>query len=621
MAEFSRLVITNKGQALLAKMMTGEADVEFTKISVSDKEYTLEELNMLTELTGVKQTAPVAKITRTNNVAITIETSFDNTELTQGYYMRALGLYAIDPDDGEILYAVTTELAGCCYMPAYNGITISGACIKLVTTVGNAENVSLEVDPGVYATVGEIKELRECVDGIETWKDNTQKRLDNWGPTIVGHGQVINSLRDSIGNLKSVATSGDYNDLANRPDLKPVAMSGSYNDLTNKPSIPAAVRVKGNTEFSYRTGDVNLTPENIGALNKSGDTIEGDLTVLGSLNGEENTLKHSILLGNNGKNCCDFYEYGGLYNFYKGSPESRSLLGKITSNGWQGDVTTSNIKSLNNSCSKIDFAEEITTYRGEDYYVGDSINLETKHSQYEKYFNASINIIPGCECTDNDHEWDIKYCEPTVRIKTGEEGLVALEAGEYGNIYLKVDNTQIGLSSHRLYPCSDAVISLGTETLNWKNIYSVNGIIQTSDRNKKNAMVELDPEKARAFIYGLKPSTYKMNAGTSGRIHWGLISQDIEELFEEIGMTSLDFAGFIKSPKIQRITEDENGKELQKPIEKVIEGEYDYSLRYDEFIAPIIKVIQSQHEEIETLKQETAVLKRQLSDLMKRETV
>ena len=31
MAEFSKLVITNKGQALLAKMIAGEGSVEFTK--------------------------------------------------------------------------------------------------------------------------------------------------------------------------------------------------------------------------------------------------------------------------------------------------------------------------------------------------------------------------------------------------------------------------------------------------------------------------------------------------------------------------------------------------------------------------------------------------------------
>lgn len=49
-------------------------------------------------------------------------------------------------------------------------------------------------------------------------------------------------------------------------DLKAVAFSGSYNDLSDTPSIPAAVAVKGNAESSYRTGNVNLTPANIGAM-------------------------------------------------------------------------------------------------------------------------------------------------------------------------------------------------------------------------------------------------------------------------------------------------------------------------------------------------------------------
>ena len=42
-------------------------------------------------------------------------------------------------------------------------------------------------------------------------------------------------------NLAPVATSGSYNDLTNRPNLVSVATSGDYNDLTNKPSIPTTV--------------------------------------------------------------------------------------------------------------------------------------------------------------------------------------------------------------------------------------------------------------------------------------------------------------------------------------------------------------------------------------------
>lgn len=169
MAEFSKLVITNKGQALLAKMIAGSGNIEFTKISASSTAYTDAQLEGLTSLTNVKQTSLISKVTRTNEVAIKVEAAFTNTELTAGYYMKALGLYAVDPDAGEILYAVTRETSGNCYMPAYNGITVSGAYVQLVTTIGNAENVSLEVDQAAVATIGDIQDLQKQIADLEAF--------------------------------------------------------------------------------------------------------------------------------------------------------------------------------------------------------------------------------------------------------------------------------------------------------------------------------------------------------------------------------------------------------------------------------------------------------------------
>lgn len=169
MAEFSKLVITNKGQALIAKMIAGEGNIEFTKISTSPTQYQLSQLEALTALTNVQQTSLISKVTRTNNVAIKVEAAFTNTDLTTGYYMRTLGLYAVDPDDGEILYAVTIETSGNCYMPPYNGVTVSGAYVQLVTTVGNADSVSLEVDQAAVATIGDIQDLQEQISDLQAF--------------------------------------------------------------------------------------------------------------------------------------------------------------------------------------------------------------------------------------------------------------------------------------------------------------------------------------------------------------------------------------------------------------------------------------------------------------------
>lgn len=62
-------------------------------------------------------------------------------------------------------------------------------------------------------------------------------------------------------------------------DLKDVAFSGKYGDLSDKPTIPSAVAVKGDKEGAYRTGNVNLTPANIGALSSGGGTVAGRVRV------------------------------------------------------------------------------------------------------------------------------------------------------------------------------------------------------------------------------------------------------------------------------------------------------------------------------------------------------
>lgn len=175
MAEFSKLVITKKGQALIAKVLAGTAkDVDFTKVATSKATYQVGELEGLTALPDIMQEAGISRKTRTNAVAVKLETAFSNTGLTVGYSMNTLGLYAADPEEGEILYAAAVETSGNCYMPAYNGITVSGAYITLITTVGNAENVNLEVNPGAVATIGDIQALEQEIADLRAFIGYTE---------------------------------------------------------------------------------------------------------------------------------------------------------------------------------------------------------------------------------------------------------------------------------------------------------------------------------------------------------------------------------------------------------------------------------------------------------------
>jgi hypothetical protein len=124
---------------------------------------------------------------------------------------------------------------------------------------------------------------------------------------------------------------------------------------------------------------------------------------------------------------------------------------------------------------------------------------------------------------------------------------------------------------------------LGSATHRWGQIYSTNSVISTSDENLKNSITPIQSDIATKFIMKLNPITYKLNDGTSGRTHWGMIAQETETALTNLNMTTLDFAGVC--------------------YDKLEDGTYRYGLRYEEFIAPIIAVEQNHEKRIEALEQ------------------
>lgn len=179
-----------------------------------------------------------------------------------------------------------------------------------------------------------------------------------------------------------------------------------------------------------------------------------------------------------------------------------------------------------------------------------------------------------------------------ISTSSADSGGSAIDINSYGagrfvasgNLHFSGRGTVLELVSNyigcgrTLRPASTSC-DLGTSGWLWGDIYATNGTINTSDRNRKTD-ISYDMSRYEAIFDALKPANFKMIDGTSGRTHTGFISQDIEDALAPCGLTSIDFATFIKSPKV-----DEDGK--------VIEGEYVYGLRYDELIALMVTQIQS----------------------------
>lgn len=98
--------------------------------------------------------------------------SFSNQTLGAGYYVRNIGLYATDPQEGEILYSISVadeSTATADWMPPINGIGVSSLLVDLVTAVSNASSVNVTVDFTAGATVAQITNLQEQIDDVKTF--------------------------------------------------------------------------------------------------------------------------------------------------------------------------------------------------------------------------------------------------------------------------------------------------------------------------------------------------------------------------------------------------------------------------------------------------------------------
>ncbi|MBF0195460.1 MAG: phage tail protein [Magnetococcales bacterium] len=156
MSEFSGVVLTTLGLNLLAKAQTG-ASLNFTRVAVGDGLWPIEtEPEALTGLLDEKMTVPIQGHTVVGDGTSELKIVITNTGLEAGFFIREIGVFANDPDLGEILYSVTSAGDHGDFLPAEGG-TMVEEVINILTVTDNAANVTAEIsDLVVIATKQDI---------------------------------------------------------------------------------------------------------------------------------------------------------------------------------------------------------------------------------------------------------------------------------------------------------------------------------------------------------------------------------------------------------------------------------------------------------------------------------
>ena len=149
MANWSGGILTAKGRALQAKVEAGTT-LELVKMKLGSGNPSGDELDNLNDLTQPKYVMGIsAKEVNKNLCKVT--SILTSTTITEGFYAREWGLFVNDPDEGEILYMVTTDPNPDFVPPSTAALKLS-ASYALNVAVLNANGVNVIIDPAGLVT-------------------------------------------------------------------------------------------------------------------------------------------------------------------------------------------------------------------------------------------------------------------------------------------------------------------------------------------------------------------------------------------------------------------------------------------------------------------------------------
>lgn len=171
MGVYKKAVITEAGEALAARAVSGEVTIQFSHAGTSSYAYSEgTNLKKLTELQDVKQTVIPSNVQIANDTLISIRSMFDNSGITQEYLIQNVGIYASDGET-EILFAVC-QAATPDQMPAFNGVAPSSFIYNVQISIAQAEQLSISISTAGTATVQDVLDLEKKME---------EKKLDSSG--------------------------------------------------------------------------------------------------------------------------------------------------------------------------------------------------------------------------------------------------------------------------------------------------------------------------------------------------------------------------------------------------------------------------------------------------------
>nr|DAP41905.1 MAG TPA: tail-collar fiber protein [Caudoviricetes sp.] len=216
MAEWSNATMTDVGADLQAKVNAGKTKLTFTKIKVGSGVNATNPLALTDVLSSKWETTNF--VVKQEGKIVSVDTFITNNGITEAFRMSEIGLFAQDPDKGEVLYAYLTDPEPD-RMPAEGGSVVVSQELTIGMVFSNTGNVSLTVNMGALVTHEQlteaVKQHNDDANAHGGLLQNLKTQLATHNTDISSHPAITAMIAKILG-----ATNWQENPAATLKDIK-----------------------------------------------------------------------------------------------------------------------------------------------------------------------------------------------------------------------------------------------------------------------------------------------------------------------------------------------------------------------------------------------------------------
>ena len=306
MGKYNAAVTTTAGDTLITQALGG-TKLTWTHMRTSSAVVSQAGIKALTALTDIEQTADITDATVYSTNVLQVSARFSNTNVATAYLIKTVGIYGQLEGGSETLIAVMTAETPD-EMPVYDADAPSAFIFTNHLAVQDAASVTMGVNDTGTATVAQLAlKVDKSGGDISNTKVVTigspaaeYPEIQAGASVLVILGRVKKFLADLKANClagltisgrtltwtKADGTTGTLqtqdttysNATTSAAGLMSAADKTKLNGIASGAQVNSITGVKGNAESTYRTGQVNITPANVGAApaaHASADTTYG----------------------------------------------------------------------------------------------------------------------------------------------------------------------------------------------------------------------------------------------------------------------------------------------------------------------------------------------------------